>query len=163
MTAATLLDRLESVRETGRDKWIARCPAHDDRGPSLSIKDVGEKLVIHCFAGCAAVDVMNAVGLELHDLLDEKCCAKCSREFHPLHPEHDLCSSCFKGDPSGYHRQMPRRSKLPARDALEAIDHEAHVVAVIGADVLEHKDIDNETWGRLALAVSRIGNARIAT
>ena len=45
------LDRLEGVR--GRDgKFMARCPAHDDRGPSLSIGE-GDRgsVLIHCFAG----------------------------------------------------------------------------------------------------------------
>lgn len=28
--AARLLDRLEAVREVGRGRWIARCPAHED-------------------------------------------------------------------------------------------------------------------------------------
>src|SRR4051794_39742070 len=33
--------------------WMAPCPAHNDREPSLSIKDAnGEKLLVHCFAGC---------------------------------------------------------------------------------------------------------------
>jgi putative DNA primase/helicase len=33
--------------------WIAPCPAHKDREPSLSIKDAeGGKLLVHCHAGC---------------------------------------------------------------------------------------------------------------
>nr|PZN72858.1 MAG: virulence-associated protein E [Pseudomonadota bacterium] len=34
--------------------WKARCPAHDDGDPSLSI-DIGEggKILVHCFAGCS--------------------------------------------------------------------------------------------------------------
>lgn len=48
---------------------MARCPAHDDNGPSLSIKDAGDgRTLIHCFAGCGAVDVLAAIGLELQDL-----------------------------------------------------------------------------------------------
>ena len=35
MNADTLLSRLDKVKLTGPDKWVARCPAHDDRGPSL--------------------------------------------------------------------------------------------------------------------------------
>lgn len=31
---AVLLPRLERVRELGPDRWLARCPAHDDRTPS---------------------------------------------------------------------------------------------------------------------------------
>ena len=33
--------------------WIARCPAHKDRGPSLSIADGNHgKVLVHCHAGC---------------------------------------------------------------------------------------------------------------
>ena len=63
-----LLSRLEKAKPQGRG-YLARCPAHDDKSPSLSIdeKDDGS-LLIHCFAGCPAADVLAAVGLELKDL-----------------------------------------------------------------------------------------------
>jgi len=33
--------------------WVARCPAHDDRVPSLSISDAGDgKMLVRCHAGC---------------------------------------------------------------------------------------------------------------
>jgi len=32
--------------------WIARCPAHEDRNPSLSIRETGGKILVHCHAGC---------------------------------------------------------------------------------------------------------------
>jgi hypothetical protein len=33
--------------------WMARCPAHDDRTPSLSIYDADDgKVLIRCHAGC---------------------------------------------------------------------------------------------------------------
>jgi putative DNA primase/helicase len=33
--------------------WIARCPAHDDREPSLSIRDADDgKVLVRCHAGC---------------------------------------------------------------------------------------------------------------
>jgi putative DNA primase/helicase len=36
---------------------LARCPAHDDREPSLSIRDGEHELIVNCFAGCAWQDV----------------------------------------------------------------------------------------------------------
>src|SRR5829696_3393046 len=32
--------------------WVARCPAHDDRTPSLSIREKGGKILVHCHTGC---------------------------------------------------------------------------------------------------------------
>lgn len=42
--------------------WSARCPVHDDRQPSLSIADGEEgRVLVHCFAGCDARDVIAAL------------------------------------------------------------------------------------------------------
>jgi hypothetical protein len=50
-------------------RWEARCPAHNDRTPSLSISLAPEgHLLVHCHAGCPTEAVMSAVGLEMSDL-----------------------------------------------------------------------------------------------
>src|SRR5476651_1498349 len=42
--------------------WTARCPAHDDKTPSLSIRDADDgKLLVYCFAGCASEEVIGAL------------------------------------------------------------------------------------------------------
>jgi len=63
-----LLVRLEEVKRVGPSSWMARCPAHDDRNPSLSVSVKEGKLLLHCFAGCPAEAVLNAVGLSWRDL-----------------------------------------------------------------------------------------------
>jgi putative DNA primase/helicase len=63
-----LLDRLEGVRPAGPHSWMARCPAHDDRNPSLSVALRGGRVLIHCFAGCYPDAVLAAVGLTWRDL-----------------------------------------------------------------------------------------------
>lgn len=69
MSVHDIVSRLDQCRQVGGDKWMARCPSHDDKGPSLSIRDAGDgRTLIHCFAGCGAVDVLTAIGLELSDL-----------------------------------------------------------------------------------------------
>ena len=43
--------------------WIARCPAHADRKPSLSIRQgEGGKPLLKCFAGCSYKAIINALG-----------------------------------------------------------------------------------------------------
>lgn len=60
-----LLNRLEFCKPSGKDQWMARCPAHADKGPSLSVKDAGGgRTLIHCFAGCGATEVLDALGLD---------------------------------------------------------------------------------------------------
>jgi hypothetical protein len=42
--------------------WMARCPAHDDRAPSLSIADARDgKVLVRCHAGCNQQDVIAAL------------------------------------------------------------------------------------------------------
>ena len=67
-----LLQTLDKVKPNGQGKWIACCPAHEDRSPSLAIKLADNNLILlHCFAGCPVADIVSAVGLELSDLMPE--------------------------------------------------------------------------------------------
>ncbi|WP_216819082.1 hypothetical protein [Thiohalocapsa sp. ML1] len=45
MDAELLLGRLDGVIRTGEGRWSARCPAHEDRSPSLSVRLDGERLL----------------------------------------------------------------------------------------------------------------------
>src|SRR5262245_5451573 len=76
-TTDRLLSHLSGVRNTGTDRWIAQCPAHQDRSPSLSIRALPDKVLIRCFAGCTAADIMAAVGLTVSDLFND------SRSYRP--------------------------------------------------------------------------------
>lgn len=66
-----LLNRLSKVKQTGSGKWVACCPAHEDRSPSLSIRQADDKILIYCFAGCDVDDVVGSVGMSLSDLMPE--------------------------------------------------------------------------------------------
>lgn len=72
MTTTALLERLHGVREVGPHRWTARCPAHEDRSPSLSITVKADgKTLIHCHAGCDTDDVLSAIGMTWKDLYPE--------------------------------------------------------------------------------------------
>ncbi len=132
---SVLLDRLERVKQTGAGRWVARCPAHNDRSPSLSIRECDDgRVLLKCFAGCETEDVLSAVGLSFSDVMPERV-----GEQH-------------------FHR--PVRQRIPPRDALALLDHESLVVAIIGADILKHKQLDEPTMSRLAQAVNRINSTR---
>ena len=67
--ASRLLDKLEKVTESGPSSWMARCPAHSDGRPSLSVRETLDGTVlIHCFAGCEKTDILAAVGSTWADL-----------------------------------------------------------------------------------------------
>jgi putative DNA primase/helicase len=48
------------ARRTG-STWMAKCPAHEDRNPSLAIREKDGKVLFHCHAGCSQRDVLNAL------------------------------------------------------------------------------------------------------
>src|SRR5262245_44291980 len=71
MTAEAFLTKLTRVRRT-RLGWMAQCPAHRDRTPSLAISvGVGGRLLIYDYAGCRPAEVVRALGLTLGDLFAE--------------------------------------------------------------------------------------------
>jgi hypothetical protein len=69
MTATEFADLLHA-RRVGPRSWMARCPAHADSSPSLSIREPsdGRRILINCFSGCGVTAVLRASGLQLRDL-----------------------------------------------------------------------------------------------
>lgn len=77
--AESITSRLEFCRQVGRGRWIARCPAHDDSSPSLSVREAEDgRVLIHCHAGCGSAAVISAIGMNFSDLYPE------SNNYSPL-------------------------------------------------------------------------------
>ena len=71
MTAHDLLARLERVSKT-HSGWMARCPAHEDTRPSLSVAAVEDgRILLKCFAGCELSAILGALRIEVRDLFAE--------------------------------------------------------------------------------------------
>ena len=69
MAVEDIITRLEFCKSSGNRKWIARCPAHDDKSPSLSIRELNDgRVLINCHAGCDYLSVITAIGLQPSDL-----------------------------------------------------------------------------------------------
>jgi hypothetical protein len=129
-----LLSRLDKVRKTGPGRWIACCPAHDDKSPSLSIRELEDgRVLLHCHCGCSPADVLAAVGLEFADL--------------------------FPPDSRAIGHANPERRPFPAADVLRALNREALVVAAAAGFLLEGRALSDEDRERLALAFERIQEA----
>lgn len=68
----SLLSRLQKVKRTGAGRWVACCPAHEDKSPSLSVRLVEDgRILLHCFAGCSTDEVLGSVGMDMNDLFPE--------------------------------------------------------------------------------------------
>jgi hypothetical protein len=68
-----LLSRLSKVRKGSNGNYMACCPAHEDRAASLAIKEGNDgAILINCFAGCGAHEVLDALGVTWSDLYPPK-------------------------------------------------------------------------------------------
>lgn len=132
-----VLDRLECVRPMGRDQWLARCPAHDDRRPSLSVRELPDGvLLVNCFASCGAADVLAAVGLTLGDL--------------------------YPDNPDNRH-PTPTGRRWDWRGLLHVLRFESEIVAQCAGDVLQRRALSADDAARLRQAKQRIDRvARLA-
>ena len=73
MNAEDFLHGLKKVRRSSPGEWVACCPAHNDRSPSLAVKQADDgRILIHCFAGCSVQEVVAARGVDLGDLFPER-------------------------------------------------------------------------------------------
>jgi hypothetical protein len=80
MNLEAVLARLQGVRHNGAG-WMARCPAHEDHSPSLSIAEGNEgRVLLHCFSGCTAESVCEALQIRVGDLFNER---EATREKKP--------------------------------------------------------------------------------
>lgn len=132
MAVDDLLVKLERVRSTGKGRWIAKCPAHQDSSPSLSIRELDDgRILLHDFAGCSSEDVLHSIGLSYVDLMPDKV-----NEFKR-------------------HEHRP----FTASDALRCVSFEALLVAAAACRVAAGQPIDNTDRDRLLLAGSRIRGA----
>ena len=131
MSADVLLSKLVGVRATGRNhQWLARCSAHDDCQPSLSIRELDDgRILLHCFAGCSAREVLDAAGLD----------------FDALYPERAID-----------HRRPPERRPFPAADMLCAVATETLVAAIVSADMVDGYLPDARDHARLVIAAGRL-------
>ncbi|NOS82768.1 MAG: hypothetical protein HOP32_14420 [Nitrospira sp.] len=69
MTLTDFLSQLDGVGPRGTGRWSAKCPAHPDKSPSLSIKEGADgRILLHDFAGCTPAEIVAALGLTLGDL-----------------------------------------------------------------------------------------------
>lgn len=132
--AENLLNRLDGVRQTTPVTWIAKCPAHDDNSPSLSVRETSDgRLLIHCFSGCGIDAVVSAIGLELSDL--------------------------YPKDSRAIGHSNPERRPFPPADILKIVHHEALIVQLAADWVLERRELDADDLARVELARDRLSDA----
>ena len=137
MIADKLLSRLEKVKRKGDNSWLACCPAHNDKHPSLGITEKDERVLLHCFSHqCNVSDIVHAVGLELSDLFPEQIKIEGGRPI--------------------------KKKRFPAEAILEALAEE-FVIAELGlAALADGGTLNQRAKARMKEASDRFTSARSA-
>lgn len=131
----SILSRLSKVR--GRNgNWIACCPAHEDRSPSMTIRETPDgKILMHCFSGCSISEIANAIGIDLSDL------------FPPT-------------DDYDYNKPKQKyKQRFLASDLLRVIGFESTIVAIAANDLAKGRALKDTDRERLMTACQRINEA----
>ncbi len=131
MSALTiLLDRLDRVSPAGAG-YRASCPAHNDRSPSLAINEsTAGRVLVKCFAGCTAAEIVGAVGLELKHLFPDS-------RLTPVQLNE--------------YRQRKSREEI-----IVALYHEMLVLLQVLGPRIDGGDYPEDWWPRELIAVTRI-------
>jgi hypothetical protein len=103
-----------NARRIRDGEYRARCPVHQGKSDgSLSIRDAGDRALIHCHAGCRLSDILTALGLSTADLFNE------SRNHRPFDPGADLRAQAQRGFEMWREKEMMKAAEeLRWRDEL---------------------------------------------
>jgi len=126
-----ILYRLNKVKKTSKDnEYLALCPAHEDKNPSLSVGELPDgRILINCFAGCEAAHVLNAIGLDLSELYPKKL---------------GVFKSVIK--------------PFSSTHGIMLIGYESTIILACAGFLREGKELSEANFARLVEAVTRIQN-----
>jgi len=131
MVINEILARFEKVYSSGKDQWQCLCPAHDDRSASLSIKLLPDtRVLVNCFAGCSASDILDSAGLSFDDII-----------------------------PSRIGDLKPVKAAFNPYAVLKAISNETLLVAVAAMDMAHGKELSEADRERLTKAAQILREA----
>lgn len=136
-----LLQHLEGARNVGPGRWTAKCPAHEDKRPSLSIAEGADgRVLVHCFGGCDLHSILRAVGLEAKDLFPSRT--------HDLSPAE--------------RRELRMHARMADwAAALGVLSLETQIVADMACQVYAGCRLSPEDHQRTMVAIERIQAARV--
>lgn len=102
MQIEEILSKLDKVKKYNQrsNAWVACCPSHDDKSPSLAVKSLDDgRVLLHCFGGCSVESIVESLGLRLADLMGDA--------------------------PTEYHHQAKRVNRIPLTDLLRAMQFDS--------------------------------------
>jgi hypothetical protein len=133
------LSRVERVSQSTDSRWRAICPCHASKSKSqtMSVRETSDGTVlIKCFAGCGALEIIKKVGMKPGDLFPKEYRAPMVQRG-PARPNH-------------WHAR---------HEAMKTIMREVQLVGLISSDIAEGKRVSAQDAERCAEAVAKITQA----
>ena len=128
-----VLEQLRKLKRTGKNSWLACCPAHEDRSPSFAVKLIDDgRILMHCFGGCSTDEIIGAMGLEFSDIMPEN---------------------------EGFHKKSPEKRRFNAMDVLHAVRDDLQLSLIIAKDTQAGIVLDSEQSLVLARLIGRVTTA----
>jgi Protein of unknown function (DUF3631) len=101
------LGYLNGVRREG-EGFKARCPAHEDRNPSLSVREASGRILVKCFAGCTTRDVCKVLGIKMANLFsDNRSAKRIVAEYSYTDEQGKLLCQKVRFDPKDFQLRRP--------------------------------------------------------
>jgi hypothetical protein len=130
MSIDNLLNRLSKVKG-GRGRWTACCPSHEDRSPSLAIRETEDgRILLKCFGGCSVQEIVGAIGMDIGEL--------------------------FPSDDKLSHHNPKVKNAFYATDLLRVIEFESVLVSVAASNLANGVKLTDNDRSRLRQAQERI-------
>jgi hypothetical protein len=122
------ISRMHGVKKTGNNRWICKCPSHQDKTASLSVSQEEDgRILINCFAGCDTYSILRSAGMDWQDVMPESRLGE------------------FK----------PKKTVIYASEGLKLLQHETRVLLLIAYDLKKGVVLD-DTMERLEKAMDRV-------
>lgn len=159
------LERLKGVRKNGSG-YVAQCPAHEDKSPSLSITMGQRGVVFHCFAGCDPDAVIAAVKLKWSDLFLDGSTPNTKirrRDWRAIELESFACAARLQQEPKVLERL--RFGRGWAAKALEKLmvgwDGSRLTLPVRSADLSLHDVLRYDPFTQRRKVIAGKGKSRL--
>lgn len=131
-----VLHGLQKVKKTGHGRWLACCPVHDDRSPSLAIRLIDDgRILIHCFGcGCGIDEFCRALGIGIDELFPPK-------------PDNER---------GGWQRE---RRPFSAQDVLDALIDNVAIIAIGAGELIAGEELSAADQASFCRAYDAISQA----
>ncbi len=162
MQIGDILNKLNGVKRLADNSFMARCPAHPDKIPSLHITPTDDgKILLKCQAGCQTEAIVTALGIKMADLFSDAPVAPAPKKIVAEYSYQDERGQelfqVIRFEPKNFsqrHRNGSGEWVWDLKDVKRVLYHLPELTRVLGETVYMvegEKDTDNLwKWGKVA-------------